>query len=361
MASEHNGEKAGGKAVTVTKLNDPKTQQPSVAMDTNASKLKLVAPVAAIPTGLAPVGSNPSVLVKDALASVTQNKSHVQPTQGKRVILTPLQTAPTPSSTSSSSTSSFTIPSVPPSSSALLAPVRGAISFPLSTPVPPQSATVYVDGGDHERPYHLRPVPPLIQDVLPPLQQMAHNGIAMDATSKDSPVLNGGGGGGALASDHSYAAREPLATSGGVAPDHTTPLSDSTEEMSGASSDEGSSSGVGISLIPESGTGTKMGPSSAPPKLLKKRGRPPNSATFTPGAKILSEGLSPSLGGGAFSSGDRAKRRGRGCGTCPSCLRDDCGICRYCKDKPKFGGPGKKKQRCALRICSNFVSLFKSM
>lgn len=49
------------------------------------------------------------------------------------------------------------------------------------------------------------------------------------------------------------------------------------------------------------------------------------------------------------------KRRGRGCGQCEGCLREDCGTCTFCRDKPKFGGPGTKKQKCALRVCSNFV------
>ena len=51
-----------------------------------------------------------------------------------------------------------------------------------------------------------------------------------------------------------------------------------------------------------------------------------------------------------------SRKRGRGCGNCPGCLRDDCGKCNYCLDKPKFGGPGRKKQKCALRICAHFVS-----
>lgn len=55
------------------------------------------------------------------------------------------------------------------------------------------------------------------------------------------------------------------------------------------------------------------------------------------------------------ASPQSSRKRGRGCGDCPGCLRDDCGKCTYCKDKPKFGGPGRKKQRCALRVCSNFV------
>ena len=42
-----------------------------------------------------------------------------------------------------------------------------------------------------------------------------------------------------------------------------------------------------------------------------------------------------------------ARKRGVRCMECPPCLRlEDCGSCIYCKDKPKFGGPGVKKQAC---------------
>lgn len=47
-------------------------------------------------------------------------------------------------------------------------------------------------------------------------------------------------------------------------------------------------------------------------------------------------------------------KRGRGCGKCEGCIKPDCGVCTFCKDKPKFGGPGKKKQRCEKRTCTNF-------
>ena len=41
------------------------------------------------------------------------------------------------------------------------------------------------------------------------------------------------------------------------------------------------------------------------------------------------------------------RRRGVRCMECPACLRtEDCGSCVFCKDKPKFGGPGVKKQAC---------------
>jgi hypothetical protein len=49
---------------------------------------------------------------------------------------------------------------------------------------------------------------------------------------------------------------------------------------------------------------------------------------------------------------DRGKKlRGSRCGTCANCLQPDCGLCSNCKDKPKFMGPGVKKQACEKRKC----------
>ena len=39
------------------------------------------------------------------------------------------------------------------------------------------------------------------------------------------------------------------------------------------------------------------------------------------------------------------------CGKCATCLAEDCGKCIYCLDRPKFGGPFIKKQRCIKRRC----------
>ncbi len=44
------------------------------------------------------------------------------------------------------------------------------------------------------------------------------------------------------------------------------------------------------------------------------------------------------------------------CGTCDGCIRSDCGTCKFCKNKPKFGGMGKKKQCCEQRKCLNIIA-----
>ena len=47
------------------------------------------------------------------------------------------------------------------------------------------------------------------------------------------------------------------------------------------------------------------------------------------------------------------KSRKQRCGTCTACLLPDCGKCIFCKDKPKFGGRGLKKQ---CRKCLNYTT-----
>ena len=45
------------------------------------------------------------------------------------------------------------------------------------------------------------------------------------------------------------------------------------------------------------------------------------------------------------------KKRTR-CGECIGCTSSDCGTCKFCKDKPKFGGRGTLKQCCVKRKCT---------
>ena len=55
-------------------------------------------------------------------------------------------------------------------------------------------------------------------------------------------------------------------------------------------------------------------------------------------------------GGGAGQKRPRVPRSVR-CGNCDGCTRDDCGMCKNCVDKPKFGGLGQRKQGCVRKIC----------
>ena len=54
-----------------------------------------------------------------------------------------------------------------------------------------------------------------------------------------------------------------------------------------------------------------------------------------------------------LSSGKKSsKKHSRRCGACIACLReDDCKKCRFCKDMPKYGGPGRMRQKCIKRQC----------
>ena len=51
-----------------------------------------------------------------------------------------------------------------------------------------------------------------------------------------------------------------------------------------------------------------------------------------------------------YGSSERASKSRR-CGECEGCMRDDCGTCAACRDKPRFGGKGSKKKACIARSC----------
>lgn len=70
----------------------------------------------------------------------------------------------------------------------------------------------------------------------------------------------------------------------------------------------------------------EYGEVSSPPKLVSVR-RPSLNKLIVTGKKVWS------------------------CGKCVTCTAEDCGKCIYCLDRPKFGGPFIKKQRCIKRRC----------
>jgi hypothetical protein len=54
----------------------------------------------------------------------------------------------------------------------------------------------------------------------------------------------------------------------------------------------------------------------------------------------------------AAAKGGKGIRNRVFCGECTGCLKnDDCGKCRYCKDKTKFGGQNRLRQKCLHRRC----------
>jgi hypothetical protein len=58
-----------------------------------------------------------------------------------------------------------------------------------------------------------------------------------------------------------------------------------------------------------------------------------------------------SSGGNGGASGKGIRNRVF-CGECAGCLKnDDCGRCRYCQDKTKFGGQNRLRQKCLHRRC----------
>ncbi|CAH8520166.1 unnamed protein product [Dicrocoelium dendriticum] len=70
------------------------------------------------------------------------------------------------------------------------------------------------------------------------------------------------------------------------------------------------------------------------------------------------ESDSLSLGRIQSSNKNRATSpRNRCCGSCSGCLRlEDCGKCDYCRDRRKFGGPNRMRQKCRLRQCTGSVA-----
>jgi len=75
------------------------------------------------------------------------------------------------------------------------------------------------------------------------------------------------------------------------------------------------------------------------------------------GTSVLAS--SPQIGGLKISPKSRTppRRKTSGriknwcCLKCVNCLADDCGKCINCLDRPKFGGPFIRKQRCLYKKC----------
>ena len=54
-------------------------------------------------------------------------------------------------------------------------------------------------------------------------------------------------------------------------------------------------------------------------------------------------------------------RKRRRCENCVGCKSSDCKTCRFCLDKPKYGGKGTLKQGCVKRRCTTIGKLSHSI
>jgi len=69
----------------------------------------------------------------------------------------------------------------------------------------------------------------------------------------------------------------------------------------------------------------------------------PHTMKPTPRPTPIRPTMSPIVSG--------ARRRRVRCRKCKACMQGECGMCHYCRDMKKFGGPGRMKQSCVLRQC----------
>ena len=85
---------------------------------------------------------------------------------------------------------------------------------------------------------------------------------------------------------------------------------------------------------------------------LASRPRPPMKLVrleTTEGGQVMVQSLTPAPVRTQYLSGGLVKAMP--CRQCEACVRDDCGECKACLDKKRFGGPGKMNKRCKLRQC----------
>ena len=264
--------------------------------------------VDAAPKLVAPSITTPSASVSTT-APVGEHLAH-RGGQLNRVVLSPLHAAPSAA------------PLAPPTSSALQTPPVHPFRVFSNPASPLQSVNIGEIGGL---------APPIVQGGAS-LRRVIQSGVIADARNRDPQCRVQ-----PCALDHSYATSTPSDKKVG-------------NQFASDSSCDGCNSGGGE----WEDEGTPLPSAARWGRLSAFREKEHDD-----GPSCSHSHVNPRRRLGS-SNGNKFKGRGRGCGVCPGCLRDDCGMCRYCMDKPKYGGPGTKRQRCAERACSNLVSFFKS-
>ena len=88
-------------------------------------------------------------------------------------------------------------------------------------------------------------------------------------------------------------------------------------------------------------------------KILKRKAKPQKKPKHLRAKMIEKQGDEEAdvVGSKAKMSGPPTRKLR--CLECAACKRDDCGKCRFCLDKPKFGGTHRSRKPCVLRVCMN--------
>lgn len=107
----------------------------------------------------------------------------------------------------------------------------------------------------------------------------------------------------------------------------------------------------------------RRSPNDSTEVFVKVKTEKPKAAKTSSGSESGSPAKKsrPSGGGGdplktsssrtGIYGGSSKAAKSRRCGECEGCMRDDCGQCAACEDKPRFGGRGTKKKACVMRYC----------
>jgi hypothetical protein len=97
-----------------------------------------------------------------------------------------------------------------------------------------------------------------------------------------------------------------------------------------------------------SGLQTKTSPSASTTMMSP-------SASTTSSAAVPAAATAPATptsGVVAVTVGGTRKQPRGPCMRCSGCITPNCGECKLCKDMVRFGGPGRLKQRCDMRVCT---------
>jgi len=110
-----------------------------------------------------------------------------------------------------------------------------------------------------------------------------------------------------------------------------------------------------VPIDPQKQLNLSLDPTSLPRQSITRSFRKgmtsPEPPTTPRKRRSLNKGMTANKKQKVASKSRQESEKKLRCKVCPGCLRKDCGVCKNCLDKPKFGGPNTRKQACQWKIC----------